>query len=112
MVNAFNANWAQDMRHQTISLVCSLVGIIGVLTLLMALLYQWWTNRDQKRDWFKFGIHFFFGALAGALIGFRGWGRSYHGISISIPVGISLVCLTALVIGLIAGALSQTGWDE
>jgi hypothetical protein len=112
MVTASTFSQTQVMRHQTISLVCSLVGIIGVLTLLAALLYQWWTNRDQKRDWFKFGIHFFFGALAGALIGFRGWVSSHHGISISMPVGISIVCLTALVIGLIAGALSQTGWDE
>jgi uncharacterized membrane protein YedE/YeeE len=100
------------MRQQTISLVCSFVGIIGVLTLLAALLYQWWTNRDQKRDWFKFGIHFFFGSLVGALLGIRLWGGSHHGISISIGVGITSVIITALVIGLIAGALSQTGWDE
>lgn len=112
MVTASTFSQTQVMRHQTISLVCGLVGIIGVLTLLGALLYQWWINRDQERDWFKFGIHSFFGALVGALLGCRVWGSSFHAISISMPALISLVCLTALVIGLIAGALSQTGWDE
>jgi hypothetical protein len=69
-------------------------------------------EQPHKRDWFKFWVHFFVGALLGAFLGFRAWGRSSYAFSTSMLPGAAFIGGGALVVGLIAGLLSNTGWDE
>jgi hypothetical protein len=70
------------------------------------------TGQPHKPDWFKFGVHFVFGALLGSFLGCRAWGRSDYAFSTSILPGFAFIGGGALVVGLIAGFLSHTGWDE
>jgi len=65
-----------------------------------------------KYDWFKFGIHFFCGAILGAFIGLRAWGKSGYAFSSSWMPGVCFICGGALIVGLIAGVISNSGWDE
>jgi hypothetical protein len=65
-----------------------------------------------KWNWSKFWIHFFCGALLGAFGGCRAWSRSSSALSTSFTPGIMYIVGGALVLGLIAGAASYTGWDE
>jgi hypothetical protein len=69
-------------------------------------------SNKRKPDWAKVCVHFFFGALLGAFLGFRAWGRSGYARSSSMAPGVVYVLGGALIVGLIAAALSHTGWDE
>jgi hypothetical protein len=93
-----------------VAMTTAILGVVGVATLLIALLAQWLGER--QRDWFKFTVHFFFGALVGALLGLRAWGRSSFALSTSFVPGLLIIAGGALLVGLIAGVLSNSGWDE
>jgi hypothetical protein len=69
-------------------------------------------DEKPRRDWFKFWTHGFFGALAGMLLGLRAWSTSDHASSTSWWPGFFYVTCGALLTGLIAGLLSDSGWDE
>jgi UDP-N-acetylmuramyl pentapeptide phosphotransferase/UDP-N-acetylglucosamine-1-phosphate transferase len=57
----------------------------------------------------KFWVHFFCGALLGALCGFFVWGRSSYSSSASLMPGSVFVGGGALLLGLTAGIESDTG---
>jgi hypothetical protein len=69
-------------------------------------------NKERKRNWYKFWVHFFFGAMLGASFGLRVWSRSSYAASTSALPGVVFVGGGALLAGLVAGALADTGWDE
>ncbi len=64
---------------------------------------------QRRRDWLKFWIHFFCGALLGAIAGFTAWGRSSYGESTSFLPAVVFVGGGAILVGLIAGAAADTG---
>ena len=69
-------------------------------------------NDNPKYDWFKFWVWFFFGALFGAVLGVRAWGRSSAAMVHSMRPGLAIILVWALVLDLIAGFLSNSGCDE
>jgi 2-amino-4-hydroxy-6-hydroxymethyldihydropteridine diphosphokinase len=62
-----------------------------------------------KFDWFGFWVHFFFGAILGALLGFSICSQ-LSSITSWIP-GISLICVCAILVGLIAGSFQEGFWE-
>jgi hypothetical protein len=69
------------------------------------------SNRP-KYDWFKFWVWFICGTLFGASLGLRTWGRSDFAMEPSMRHGSILILISALIVGLIAGFLSNSGCDE
>jgi hypothetical protein len=70
-------------------------------------------NKNKpKVDWLGFGVHFFFGAVFGAAIGFYMWGRSCLGTSpsSSITPGVLFVSGGAVFFGILAGCRQNTFW--
>ena len=65
-----------------------------------------------KRDWFKIWVHFFFGAIFGSVLGLKAWGRSTYASSPSMWTGVAFIGGGALLVGLIAGVMAESGWDE
>lgn len=69
-------------------------------------------NEKPKFDWVGFGVHFFFGAMVGAFVGFYFWGQSSYAESDSMFPGIVFIGGGALAIGLLAGCLQQLFWRD
>lgn len=69
-------------------------------------------TEPPKRDWSKTWIHAFFGAVVGAFLGLRAWGRSSEADSTSWLPGIAYISGGALLVGIIAGLAAESGWDE
>ncbi len=69
-------------------------------------------TNPPKRDWFKTWVHAFFGALLGAVLGFRAWGRSAEAFSTSWLPGVAYIGGGAVLVGVIAAAAAESGWDE
>jgi ABC-type Mn2+/Zn2+ transport system permease subunit len=65
-----------------------------------------------KRNWFKTCVHAFCGAVLGAFLGLRAWGRSHDALSTSWLTGVAYIGGGALLVGLIAGLAAESGWDE
>lgn len=64
-------------------------------------------DQNGKINWPLSALHFFFGAILGAGLGFMAWGRSGRGAS-----GIACVGAGALIAGLIAGFYGEDFWEE
>lgn len=67
---------------------------------------------DEKHniDWLGFGVHFFFGALLGCVIGFRCWVKSDWALSPSATPGALIVGGCTLLGGLVAGFCKDVFW--
>lgn len=57
-------------------------------------------------------MHAFFGALVGAFLGFRLWGRSSEAFSTSWLPGLAYIGGGALVVGFNAGLAAESGWTR
>jgi len=64
---------------------------------------------EQNRDWLKFAIHLFFGALLGAFVGFVAWGKSSYHSSTSMLPGVIFIGGGALLFGVAAGVAAHSG---
>jgi 2-amino-4-hydroxy-6-hydroxymethyldihydropteridine diphosphokinase len=65
----------------------------------------------RKFDWFGFWVHFFFGAILGALLGFSFWTQSAYAMSGSCIPGILFTGAGAILVGLIAGSFQEGFWE-
>jgi hypothetical protein len=65
-----------------------------------------------KYDGFKFWVWFFCGALCGAFVGVRVWGRSRLAMAHSMRPGMVIILVSALIGGIIGAVLSNAGADE
>jgi len=63
-------------------------------------------------SWAGFLVQFFFGAILGALFGFRAWARSSWGTSPEMFPGMYFVIGGALIVGLIAGFFGDRFWKD
>jgi 2-amino-4-hydroxy-6-hydroxymethyldihydropteridine diphosphokinase len=66
---------------------------------------------SPKLDWFGFWVHFFFGAILGALLGFSIWSQTASATSSSWIPGIFLICCCAILVGLLAGSFQEGFWE-
>jgi hypothetical protein len=57
-------------------------------------------------------VWFFCGALCGAFLGVRVWGRSNLVMEHSMRHGMAIILMSALIGGLVGGCLSNSGCDE
>jgi hypothetical protein len=69
-------------------------------------------NDKPKYDWFKFWVWFFCGALCGAFLGVRVWGRSRLAMAHSMHPAVVIILMSALIGGIIAGCFSNSGRDQ
>jgi hypothetical protein len=67
-------------------------------------------KRSSKIDWFGFAAQFVFGAVLGAVLGFRWWAKSSYSMSPSLVPGILFMGGGAIVFGVIAGSLRDDFW--
>jgi len=57
-------------------------------------------------------VHFACGAALGVFVGCRAWSRSSQAMSGSMWPGVLFMAGGAVLVGLFAGGMSNTGWDE
>ena len=69
-------------------------------------------NSKPPYDWGKFWVHFACGAVLGVFVGCRAWARSSHALSGSMWPGVLFMAGGAVLVRLLAGAMSNTGWDQ
>ena len=66
-------------------------------------------DQNGKINWPLSALHFFFGAILGAGLGFMVWGRLMKVCHLS---GIACVGIGALIVGLLAGLYGEDFWDN
>jgi hypothetical protein len=69
-------------------------------------------SNNRRFDWAGFLVHFFFGAVIGAVMGFGLWVKSSSATSPSLTPGLYYIGGAALVLGLIAGCLGDRLWHS